>query len=443
MSWQFEPQRCPGCSYWPAWLPGLKLSHSHITNASPKNPEVAWTRLPPKKISKIDLLHTHNDETPFSRMIKRKYGARNALPQQETSIKRQRIQFDAASDPLQIPRQSSSSSTPKTSLEAWLKPSRLTVTQKSSPTLQSETPPSSPPPSASHSEPESPQLLKIRKPTFAFLRQPRLAPIPLSDTNSSANERKPQIQTRKLRRDAKLTQLTIDLGGPTTITCPECAMSYTPSQPDDAVLHMKYHATQLAKMNVSSEVWKHIRDTACWKDAAIGGYIISVSRDDKVSLKNLVERMLVLASQDLGAVEISRTQLWSTLLIQGQEKGRYRTWLYLQNRKCIGLLLAEYIDAAFEVKDLGVGRFSDKSAPLEISEASVPATVGVSRIWTLRTERRGGVAIKLLEAALLGWRYKHSSISKSQMAFSQPTEMGTALARKWFGKEHGWLVYRD
>jgi N-acetyltransferase len=383
---------------------------------------------------------SHHDATLSKIMIKRKYGARNALPLQEThtSVKRQRIQDAATSDPVQTSAQPSRSSTPKTALEAWLKPTRVAATQSSSPRLEPGTPPSSPPPGASQSEPESPQLLKIQKPAFSFLRRPRLTPVPLSDSISGANA---QItKTQNLARDKQLTQLTIDLGGPTTISCPECGMSYTPSQIDDAVLHTKHHASHLAKLNISLEGWKLIKDRACWKDMGTGENIVAVSEGDKVLLKNLVERVLAIASQDLGAVEIPRAQLWSKVA----ERERYRIFLFCKDRKCIGLVLAEHISSAFEVKSANVlqTQQSTSSAPLEFASKPTSAKLGISRIWTLRTARRSGIAFKLLEATRRSF-VKHSHIEKSSIAFSQPTEMGTALARKWFGKEHGWLVYRD
>jgi hypothetical protein len=34
-------------------------------------------------------------------------------------------------------------------------------------------------------------------------------------------------------------------------------------------------------------------------------------------------------------------------------------------------------------------------------------------------------------------------MTKDQVAFSQPTDAGARLARKWTGKKYGWLVYID
>jgi hypothetical protein len=34
-------------------------------------------------------------------------------------------------------------------------------------------------------------------------------------------------------------------------------------------------------------------------------------------------------------------------------------------------------------------------------------------------------------------------VDKERVAFSQPTESGGNLARKWFGRQSGWHVYID
>jgi N-acetyltransferase len=66
--------------------------------------------------------------------------------------------------------------------------------------------------------------------------------------------------------------------------------------------------------------------------------------------------------------------------------------------------------------------------------------MGISRIWVSKCARKQGIAKRLLRFAAKRFIY-HFNIPKEQIAFSQPTESGTRLARKWFGKESGWLVY--
>lgn len=117
--------------------------------------------------------------------------------------------------------------------------------------------------------------------------------------------------------------------------------------------------------------------------------------------------------------------------------------------------------------------------PLRISETKHPAVLGVSRIWTSSTHRGEGIAKFLLDTAIKRhnvmaafdaethqeWMSGRTSSGKldlqtcqalagsfgkmrrvehkEQVAFSQPTESGAKLARKWYGKAYGWSVYVD
>ena len=71
---------------------------------------------------------------------------------------------------------------------------------------------------------------------------------------------------------------------------------------------------------------------------------------------------------------------------------------------------------------------------------SVPARLGVHRIWTSRSARRLGLATRVLDAARARFVYA-SPIPKAEVAFSQPTGAGAALAKRWTGKQTGWLVF--
>ena len=129
--------------------------------------------------------------------------------------------------------------------------------------------------------------------------------------------------------------------------------------------------------------------------------------------------------------------------------------------------------------------------PISLSTHPSPASLGISRIWTSPSHRGQGIARSLLDIALsrhnerirfnnddrqssiaerqsaaskvseensktpepgigrlseencksISWEMEMSE--KEDVAFSQPTEAGTKLARKWFGKAYGWLVYVD
>jgi len=122
------------------------------------------------------------------------------------------------------------------------------------------------------------------------------------------------------------------------------------------------------------------------------------------------------------------------------------------------------------------------STPLMASTTPVPARMGISRIWVLPTFRGKGVAARMLEGAMVAFADDAGATSvqagagtgrgegggeekagggcetakkgggecdgqglkgyrKSEIAFSQPTEMGRKLAERWWGGAGGWLVY--
>ena len=117
--------------------------------------------------------------------------------------------------------------------------------------------------------------------------------------------------------------------------------------------------------------------------------------------------------------------------------------------------------------------------PLQLSQDPTPAVLGISRIWTSPSHRHQNIATALLDAAFKAHNERadqHAESkaaleadptmpvqnvlalwaridaespvikrleSKEDVAFSQPTEAGTRLARRWFGKMFGWRVYVD
>jgi N-acetyltransferase len=122
------------------------------------------------------------------------------------------------------------------------------------------------------------------------------------------------------------------------------------------------------------------------------------------------------------------------------------------------------------------------NAPLSLSSSKYPAILGVSRIWTSSSHRGQGIAACLLNTAINrhnaqvaveiekreealqglnqerpGWtqnaeekkrldetyRVGRKIQSKAEVAFSHPTDAGTRLARKWFGKAWGWRIYSE
>ncbi|KAF7196159.1 N-acetyltransferase eso1 [Pseudocercospora fuligena] len=106
---------------------------------------------------------------------------------------------------------------------------------------------------------------------------------------------------------------------------------------------------------------------------------------------------------------------------------------------------------------------------IHLSNDTHPAVIGISRIWTSSTVRGQGIAKRLIEVAIkrhnimavdnarekADWEVKGEKTAaslcghveriehKEEVAFSQPTDAGAKLARKWYGRAYGWSVYLE
>jgi len=251
-------------------------------------------------------------------------------------------------------------------------------------------------------------------------------------------------------------------------------MGYVPSHAEDAALHRKFHALNVGGVDISKAMSERLRQNQVWS----GGdrsFIAVVTRRDPPALRNKASEVLKVVNTELGAVPIPDEVLWSQTRnpitapaqMQGQDGGngqnashpkkatldhstsdRFKAYLFVQGQKCVGACLAERIQEAFRVlgqDDVAgyTGQHPDtESSSISISAAAYPAILGISRIWTSNLHRKHGFATRLLDSARSSFLYG-MSIVRADVAFSQPTESGGQLARKWFGQRAGWLVYID
>ena len=317
------------------------------------------------------------------------------------------------------------------------------------------TPPSSPPPRL------SPPVVKARKPTFPHLKRKhdafREGSEPLSEVANSSNR-----LSLPPKKPHNFVQMRLDLGGDTRKSCPECKMEWVPSNEEDATLHRMYHnmdqdGVELGKIFMKSAMkW-------VYEVAHIQGSVVVVDRKISPPARKVVQKVLGIVNKELSATEIDDDTLWSQrsltddILPTGSQvkqseaekrndnkSDRYKVFLHVLNGRCVAACLAERILKAHRVKPSGnqVKEGAPKSSSVEVEEQSVPAVVGVSRIWTSKGFRRKGIANNLLDCVLNQFIYG-MDIDRDELAFSQPTESGAALARSWFGEDSSWLVYKE
>lgn len=260
----------------------------------------------------------------------------------------------------------------------------------------------------------------------------------------------------------------LDLGGDVRKSCKVCGMDYIPSNVEDAALHRKFHAMNVGGVDLGKSFVENAKKNQVWAGGD-GSFIAVIGRKDSLAFRNKATQVLGVVNTELAAVTIEDDKLWSQIPVEEplsraqHEKGdstktgkkdysngdRFKVYLYIRGLKCIGACLAERILEAYAVlgpDDASGGNARPpvewRSSSISVSKATNAAILGISRIWTSNSHRKCGVATALLDSVTSDFLYG-MIIPKEMVAFSQPTESGGQLARKWFGRDSGWHVYVD
>jgi N-acetyltransferase len=261
----------------------------------------------------------------------------------------------------------------------------------------------------------------------------------------------------------------LDLVGELRKTCKLCGMEYIPSNAEDATLHRKFHAMNVGGVDFSKACIEKLRQNQVWAGGD-GSFITVIGRKDTLALRNKALEILKVVNTELAAVAIPTDALWSQLQFPlGEDAAaqsgnrqkaasgrqtlstsdRFKVYLHIRANKCVGACLAERILEAYSVLDqddaaqrTGHAPVGTESSSISIGTVVEPALLGISRIWTSNLYRKRGIATTLLDVARSDFLYG-MNIGKDMVAFSQPTESGGKLARKWFGRRAGWHVYID
>ncbi|KAF2857813.1 hypothetical protein K470DRAFT_279035 [Piedraia hortae CBS 480.64] len=266
--------------------------------------------------------------------------------------------------------------------------------------------------------------------------------------------------TKKRSACDRLTQLQINLGQTIQKQCPTCGMEYVASSAEDRKLHDRYHQQAVDGYDVGKEFAGKARLGTVFPGVLEGDWICAITHLDHHTRRKKVQSVLESVQRELGAVPISAQQLWASSKDRGPH---FTAYLYVRGTKCVGFALTVGLSEArlvlkpqvnptkpilhhsvSAVEALKLRRLAAAEAeaqatsqPLLVSSVPVPARLGIARIWTSPRCRCEGIASSLLDTALASTK----PLTKDDVAFSQPTEAGTRLARKWFGQLYGWKAF--
>lgn len=239
----------------------------------------------------------------------------------------------------------------------------------------------------------------------------------LKQTNVQKN-----IHSRDTSKGGK-DQLVIDAGQKHfgTTMCKSCGMIYTASNPEDEIQHLQHHHRFLEGIKYVG--WKRERVVAEFWDGKI---VLVLPRDPSYAIKK-VEDVQELVDLELGFQQIVPMCPDKT-----------KTFLFIDEKRVVGCLIAEPIKQAFRV-------LSEPSATKECSRAwrcsdvPEPAICGISRIWVFRLKRRKRIARRLVDTVRNCFMFG-CFLSTNEIAFSDPTPDGKLFATKYCNTPN-FLVY--
>jgi N-acetyltransferase len=273
---------------------------------------------------------------------------------------------------------------------------------------------------------------------------------------STTAQEKATITKKKKPRAKPLTQMRLDLGQQIQKRCQTCGMEYRPALAEDKKLHNKFHSQIVRGIPINSKLQLRLRMLENEVNLCTQEIIQPIDHrlQSWAPVRKLVPTVLDMVEKELGGVGIDIEKLWGQVEMPAKEGGqeekdstlcnRYKTFLFIRKNKILGVCLVERIFEAYPVLPI-VKTQSDTStavsdAAITTSEQAQPAQMGISRIWVSKCARGQGIANELLRFAAKTFIYR-VNIPKERIAFSQPTESGAKLARKFFGTDSGWLVY--
>ncbi|XP_005101549.2 N-acetyltransferase ESCO2 [Aplysia californica] len=210
--------------------------------------------------------------------------------------------------------------------------------------------------------------------------------------------------------------------------CPVCSMVYCHADPFDERTHAKFHKRLVDALKFPG--WKNERVVQEYPMDM--SRVILVMTDGPKYAKKKVEEIFQVMGRELGFPDIGPSF----------HNPYHRVFFYVSSEKQIeGCCVAEPISEGYRIIP---DNLDDKEAsgqrPWCCTKVAEPACVGISRLWVAASQRRSGVATKLVDCVLQWFEYG-TLIPKHKVAFSDPTPDGRRFAQKYMGMPT-FLVYK-
>ncbi|KAK9244470.1 ESCO1/2 acetyl-transferase-domain-containing protein [Lipomyces tetrasporus] len=230
-------------------------------------------------------------------------------------------------------------------------------------------------------------------------------------------------------------------------TCLQCGMSYDTLAPDDIRLHSRFHARAIGGVDVT--IPRHCAPiaTACLQQRTGPAHQLS-QKGSKIykfavrdlsgstalrSVKTAVDASLRLCNSELSAPDerlaalVHRTDATVFVCVAGRFADENRGPDAASSSSSSG---AQVVVGLCLVERAGTGFFMSVDTGRVLPRTQETLIMGISRIYTVHSARRTGVARALLDAARRNFVYG-LEVTKDRVGWSQPSESGGRVAMRW------------
>ena len=209
------------------------------------------------------------------------------------------------------------------------------------------------------------------------------------------------------RRKKASQQVYLDFGQASfgkRIICKVCGHLYVNGQAEDEAIHRTVCSHY--QFGIPFHGWKNERIAL---DINRDDRIVEIRPNDSKQKLNKLEQVKNIADTDMGFAPRGKSIL---------QPGEH-AFLYIRKKRIVAFAIIQKIDHAYILQKNNVR-----------NNQICDATMGVYQIWVHRQHRRTGLASSLINTARRKILYG-IVISPNMIAFSSPTESGTAFAKKY------------
>ncbi|KAL1210445.1 Protein CHROMOSOME TRANSMISSION FIDELITY 7 [Cardamine amara subsp. amara] len=265
--------------------------------------------------------------------------------------------------------------------------------------------------------------------------------------------------SKNLNKKRNYTQFYLELGQSDFLLrrCSECGVKYAPGDESDEKNHQNFHKYYMN--GIPFKGWQNERSftTPSFNKSRI----VMVLANDPPAHRNKVQEVVKMMELEFGEDWILHQQC--------------KVYLYVSCQRISGCLVAEPIKEAFKLiappddeRQLKKENSSSPSTSIQFGnivlqrqvlkrcrasddradngaiaceEEAKPAACGIRAIWVSPSNRRKGIATRLLDTTRESFCNNGCMLEKSQLAFSEPSSKGRSFGSNYFGT-CSFLVYK-